>query len=352
MEQIPSEIPNTDWLLKNNEDEGSSVDELEPEKFKIAGFWRRILAVLIDITILALPFFIFGFAFRDLAFSLGPWGRLLGYTALLLYWGFFNSRLGKGQTFGKKITRIAVVDKAGNYLPVRVAMLRALILVSIGLLNGWAVTFMTNPIISIIVTTIVFGGGLALIYGLVFNRRTRQGIHDLVVSSYVTKTPLLSGAIAPPTPRIHITISYGLVGLGLVLALTGDLLLRNPSVFSILEPDEWEEIQQLQTILLSSDEFFSVGVQRTNRQLVGNPGVIKDLNIQVWVKQPCVRNQDDCLELSKRIAKIAFEEYDEIEQLSGMRVSVINAFDLGLARGDLTFQNAWSIEDWNEQLEQ
>jgi hypothetical protein len=52
-----------------------------------------------------------------------------------------------------------------------------------------------------------------------------------------------------------------------------------------------------------------------------------------------------------QIARTAFEKYDNIENLSGMRIAIVNRFDFGLASGNLTQSTALSIEDWQKELE-
>ncbi len=61
----------------------------------------------------------------------------------------------------------------------------------------------------------------------------------------------------------------------------------------------------------------------------------------------------DCAKLTlvEQVARTAFEKYDNIENLSGMRIAVVNRFDFGLASGNLTRGAAWSMEDWQRELE-
>jgi uncharacterized RDD family membrane protein YckC len=345
IEQSSIESPNTDL-------EFTSTDHKDDGFFEISGFWRRIFAFIIDLLILSVPLIILGFIFRDIAFSLGPWGRFVGYGIFFVYLTYFNSGLGGGQTIGKRIMKIAVVDSDGGYLPVSKAMLRALVLVLIGILNGWVLPILENPIVVIFSYTIIFGGGLALIYGLIFNRKTRQGIHDLIVSSYVVNTPTKPGVVVPAIPRIHKRITYGLVVLGLVLGLAGFFLQGriNPT-FGIIESEAWEEIDNLHTILSEDDQFYTVNVHRSIILETGTSKEWKDLDIEVWVKKSCSRDQEYCDALLDQIAHTAFEKYDGINNLTGMRITLVNRFDLGLANGNLSRSAALTIENWRRQLE-
>ncbi len=331
------------------QDDEKTIKELS--QTSIAGFWRRLFAFIIDGFIVAIPLIILGYVFRDIAFSLGPWGRIFGYALIILYWGYFNSEKRSGQTFGKQVTKIAVVDSNNRYFGMGRSFLRAFILGLIFMLNGWALPFLQNPVIAILLAIIVFGGTLALVYGLVFNRTTRQGIHDLLVGSYVINAPPHLEAATPRIPRTHQRITFGLLGLGLLMGIAGLLVQRSQPTLGILETGEWEEIQELQSSLMEDGEFFSVSVNRVNRSRVGSSTVLKDLNIEVWAKTPCSRNPGYCNDLVEQVARTAFEKYDNIENLSGMRIAVVNRFDFGLASGNLTRGAAWSMEDWQRELE-
>jgi uncharacterized RDD family membrane protein YckC len=86
------------------------------EPTPIAGFWRRLDAFAVDCLVLAVPAMFLGLALFDLAESLGGAGRLIGVIAALLYFGLMNSRLGRGQTLGKRLLGLRVVDRSGGLL--------------------------------------------------------------------------------------------------------------------------------------------------------------------------------------------------------------------------------------------
>ncbi len=324
--------------------------EAEVRRFVIAGFWRRLFAFLLDIAILAVPLYLLGIGSGDQAFSMGPWGRFIGYGIVLLYWGCLNSRLNKGQTVGKKVLKIAVVDKRGDYLSVGKAMLRALVLVLVGLLNNWAIPFSQNPIYAFISSAIVGGGSLAVLYGLIFNRKTHQGIHDLLTGSYVVKVIPEPGTVAPEIPLIHIRLSYAMLVLGLISAIVNSLLEVNRPTFGIIEPGEQKQIQEIQSALLQSGEFYGVSVTRTNTRIFGSPTVSKALTITLWVKKPCSLDMPYCEGVLMRSAQLAFDRFDQIDNLTNMNISLYNAFDFGLATGSRTWGNNSSIADWRKNL--
>jgi uncharacterized RDD family membrane protein YckC len=156
----------------------------------ISGFWNRILAFLIDGVILSFAGLILGKAAFDFLVRLGGWGCLIGFCISLFYFGLLNSYLGKGQTIGKRIVEIKVIDRYGKEISVGRSFVRYAILGAPFFFNqavipqSAALTPMGYPLCFIIV-----GIGGAIIYLYIFNRKTRQSLHDLAVGTFVVKAP-------------------------------------------------------------------------------------------------------------------------------------------------------------------
>lgn len=112
-----------------------SFEEIIPPTMQIAGFWRRILALLLDSLLINGVGFGLGYLFFDQFVAMGDWGRLIGLAIFLAYFGTLNSAYGKGQTLGKRATKICVVNKNGEHISIKTSMLRALILGLPGILN-------------------------------------------------------------------------------------------------------------------------------------------------------------------------------------------------------------------------
>jgi uncharacterized RDD family membrane protein YckC len=68
----------------------------------IAGFWRRLLAFLVDAAVLGLIGYLLGTLFYSPFAALGEWGRLVGFLVALLYFTLFNSEVGRGHTLGQR----------------------------------------------------------------------------------------------------------------------------------------------------------------------------------------------------------------------------------------------------------
>lgn len=340
---------NIDQSLQTKE---QVTEQLDATVFSIAGFWRRFIAFTVDGIIVSVPLLIIASVFKDWGYALGPYGRLVGYSLITIYWTVYHSKRHNGQTPGKKLLKIAVVDENGKLLSLRQSFFRAAILAVISLFNGWAVPILENPVVAFFATIVVFGGGISLFYGLVFNRTTRQGIHDLIMRTYVVRQSSSPVDAAPPKlPKIHQSITYGIIGLSVLIAIVG-LVFQ----FTTFNNDSGQnsgnvsanldEMRQLQSILVQQDDVLTAGVTEVTRTSFSTGSTLHDLNIEVWVKPSCEKNRSYCDELLKEIAEIALSEYAGISALDGMKISIVNRVDFGVATSNRVQGSELRIEDW------
>lgn len=142
--------------------------EITNNKPYIAGFWRRLTAFIVYILIA-------GFFCYIIASLLGSWVykapiimSLIGYLLVTIYFGIFNSKINKGQNFGKMLMSIQVVDQNQQYMNLPASLLRAAILYAPFCLMSWVVS--PYPLLTLI-SSIVLGSLLcAQIYLFLFNK--------------------------------------------------------------------------------------------------------------------------------------------------------------------------------------
>src|SRR6185312_5466709 len=155
---------------------------------RLAGFWPRVGAFLIDAILLGGIGQLLGLLFYDQLCALGPWGRPLGFLIALAYLVPLTSALGGGRTLGKRALQLQVVDRRGRPLSAGRAALRESVLILPSFLNHALVPAGFNTAaVGTAMSIGIFVVGPTLIYLLVFNRRTRQGLHDLLAGSYVVE---------------------------------------------------------------------------------------------------------------------------------------------------------------------
>lgn len=349
-----SETPHEESETTNLKEATAVENPTAPNEVLIAGFWRRMTAVFMDIVTLAIPLMILGRIFLNTSFALGPWGRFIGCGLFIWYTGYYNSEKRGGQTLGKLLLGIKVVDEQGAPLSLRRSVGRAFLLAPLFLLSGLNQFILSHPIITFFGMVIVWGESASLLYSLAFNRTTRQGVHDLWAGSYVVQTAVHSPVVMPAFPVVHRAFTYQLLGIGLLCGLLSIASQKGLVYFGILEQGEMQNMVQLQTILMADHEFFSVGVQRTNTiQLTGrsNHSPIQLLSITIWAKTSCQSKPDYCTALIDLVAQTTLTNYPSLDGLSGVSVTILNQFDFAFANGNYYQTETRSIEDWREILQ-
>lgn len=175
-----------------------------------APFWRRIAALLVDVVALGVAFWIAGiFASRWFA-ALGPWGRLAGGAVGVAYFGFCGSSLAGGQTLGKRLARIAVRRRQGGNVPLGLSLVRATLLMLPATANKLALGS-SSWVVPTIATIVLFGLAPAMLYLFVFNRPTRQSVHDLAVASIVVREDQAPENVQGTLWRPHLAIIAALL---------------------------------------------------------------------------------------------------------------------------------------------
>ena len=304
----------------------------------IAGFWRRLLAWLIDTLILGLIGQLIGLIFSSFFFTIGLYGRFIGLALVIPYFGIMNSKIGGGQTLGKRVMKIAVRNKHNEPIELWRSLIRILLLAIPMWLNGWALPIFQNSIAAWFVSLLVFGLGGAFLYTMVFNRKARQGIHDLLLGTYVVHLPGKPVESAPVTSRTHWFVTgiwVGLVAIGtLVLTFVSPTLISKMPI---------QPLQGLYSSLQRDPRFFTVGLSDRTSYVSGGTSS-RSLIITVWYKGKVA--QDDVEEVINSIAKTVLDNQINLSDFDEMRINVTSAFDIGIATQQLNYWRADSIENW------
>ena len=287
----------------------------------IAGFWSRIAAFLVDGLILALIGHGLGLVLFDLFVRLGPWGRGLGLLVALVYFVPQES-VRSGQSLGKRLLRIRVVDAQGRSLGTVRGAGRFAVFGVPYFLNGAALPMDVLMFAGgVPFALLVVGGLLALAYLLAFNRRTRQSLHDLAVGSFVVR----AGPRDAPAParvwRGHLVVA------GALALLAGAAPLAYPWLMSI---PPFATLRALDERLAAQPELRSVGVSTASTRVYGvhsDSRPIQELRIDATIARPPV----DDVALSTRLAGIALASWPDAKLQDHIAVRLAYGFDIGIA---------------------
>lgn len=172
-----------------------------------AGSWPRLGALFLDSLLLGAIGAAAGALFGEDFSRLGAGGRLLGFFVAAAYFGTLNSRITGGQTPGKRLLGIKVVDKDGAPLSIPKSVVRFLPLGAAWILNNAPLGDMglAPPWIYRIHVSVI-GVGLSVAYLFTFNRTTRQVLHDIAAGSYVVPAASTGPVEAAELPRVHLWV--------------------------------------------------------------------------------------------------------------------------------------------------
>ena len=199
--------------ISNTNEKTPECESEEIEAKKVVVFWKRWLAYFIDATfILGGITSMFATLSPDKILPLGKYSMLIGLGLTLVYFGIMNSRICKGQTLGKALLGIKVVDKSGNYLSVTQSMIRTILLIiclSLPYLFMTLASYQDFSSTEFKIFFIVSFCGVLFDLLFLFNNKTRQTLHDFATGSFVindnyngkltdtsaTKTPIVLSVI-------------------------------------------------------------------------------------------------------------------------------------------------------------
>ena len=288
---------------------------------EIAGFWRRLGAFVIDVIVLGIAGMILGSLLFDTFARMGAYARLIGFAVALAYFGVMNSRIGGGQTLGKRWLGVRVVDAHDQLLSLPRALLRYTVLGIPFFANGLPVDpqMAMATTLGYLLALVVFGGILVIAYLYVFNRRTRQSLHDLVVGSYVER---FEGAARPvPFPvmwRGHLAVA----------ALFAAAALGAPIVANhFAQTEGFADLMPLYRTLSSQPHVMAAQVVRGWTSMNGS--TTHSLQSSLQLDAPLI---DDAA-MARHIAQQMARADSRIAQENAVVVRLVFGYDMGIASG-------------------
>lgn len=287
----------------------------------ISSFWRRIGALFIDTLLLGIFGYVIGLALESTFVQLGGWGRLVGFTIALVYFGIMNSSITGGQTLGKKALKIRVVDSSNAPIGIGKSALRYVILATPFSLNG--AQFSNEAMLSYLIyplSLIIFGGLFSILYLYIFNRITRQSLHDLAVGTFVVNAGVEMQEIGKVW-NVHIVIVALLfVVAAIVPAFTTQLAQSEP----------FKEMLSVQSALLNEPNVTYATISTNTTTFSSTKEGTKTttyVNSQVFLAS---NNVSDA-KLARQLASIVVANYPEAINKDTIQIIFTYGYDIGIA---------------------
>jgi uncharacterized RDD family membrane protein YckC len=306
-----------------------------PPERALASFWRRLGAFVIDSIIVGLAAFVLGIPFFDSLSKLGPYGRLVGIILAFPYYAILNSKIGDGQTLGKRILDIQVVNESGQTISFTTSSLRYLVLAVPYFLSDAPLPATRTPwTVSVCLQALGIVSS-ATLYLLIFNRRTRQGIHDLAVGTFVAQADL----IAPPSRKSFWKPHLLVFALLVVVAYTGGWIVENKIMGWAPFPQMLEDVRLLEQI---------EGVQSAQAlDQRSHSGEQTDFKRSLIITVHWVGESANRTAFANQVAKTILAHDSTVLNYDSLRVVVVRSYDIGIAKSHVKYYFEHSPSEWN-----
>ncbi len=312
-----------------------------------SGLWRRAGAFIIDAIVLVAFATLLGFFFFYQFAALGPYGKLVGFCIAAVYFTFFNSSIGGGQTLGKRVLKIKVINKNGILLNPIISFLRFCIL-GVPILLGDLLFLNYNaytPIGIFFKPILMIALPIVSIYLVIFNLRTQQTLHDLIAGSYVVHRNITQINERKYIWGGHLGVSLLILGVFLVLSLNNLHFLKTSQVQEELTvkskieklTQSWKVSVLRGTIQRGSDQKNYYSAKFTI------PAFDKD-----EVKTGFAKKGKDVM--LAEVAHVILKNIPEAEQADFMSISVVYGFEIGISRMWVGSRQTYTLAEWKHRI--
>lgn len=313
-------------------------------QYSIARFWNRIAAFLIDFILLSITGLTLGLFFHDYFALLGRNGIFIGLLISLIYFSVGNSVKMKGQTLGKYLSNIKVVDSNDNLLSVGKSFLRSSILIFPYFLTNYPIPGISeDSLIGIIKNLLFFTVLFGVVFFYLFNKPDRQSLHDIILKTYVVKNHKETEEIERGTINPGLFYIYYAASLVIIIGMSYFAFNLKNHFFSDLIP--------LQKKLFQIEEVTNAYVKyNTNIQYEANTKhETQGLICTLEVKQYSLPDKSALGIQNKLIGKavrLALLNYPKAKELDYITIQISRGYNIGIASSYNTQSINKSPKEW------
>jgi uncharacterized RDD family membrane protein YckC len=306
---------------------------------RIGVLWRRFLAAVIDFIILGIIGHLVAWPFFDTLVALGPAAKLVGFFIALLYFAVPESSIGNGASLGKRLLLLQVVHADGSTLTIEDSLIRYGIFAAPLFLSGLALPLprFPLPLFFFLLALISSVGGLTQ-YLIVFNRNTRQGLHDLSVKCFVAEADKAGPVATKPIWKSHWQIAAAfLIVLNLGGSVLGIELLRWPPYLQLM--DNARLVEQVDGVQSASPTKI---LQHT-----ANTGT-SSTNLAVVIRCTCQQDAEETV--ADEAAKALIKGDRDFQNYASVIIYVVRGYDIGIASSLPSQRYSDSPTQWTQRL--
>lgn len=307
--------------------------KITPKNF-YATFLQRVIAFGIDYFLLTLCTWVL-IAFKsNLFYQQGEALWWIGYTTAGVYFTWGYSSFGQGQTIGKKIMKISLINYKGGYLDITSSILRYFVISLILFYPQILATFFEassyNLIFQIFCFIVILGIFLGLTLFSALGSKKRA-LHDYISGSYVAKNNLLAVLEGKEIKNLTSEKSNNKLAWFLFSAtmLIFCMIFATTVRFAGIDKIPYNEFYTVKLVLEQDMDFKNI--QIVPDFYVKDGGIKKNLFIGAFIEKKDFDDNKKIKELKDKIKDICYRNIKSIHDYKKITIYFRTGIDLGLA---------------------
>lgn len=313
------------------------IDENYDVKF--ASRKKRLFGFIIDIFIIGLFGYLSGLIFEGFYIQIGNYGKIVGFLITWLYFSIFDSKIFNGQSIGKKICKIKVVNKTNDTLTIKESSLRSLIYSLTVLLNGASFKNMKYFPVIILIGIILFSIYVLEVYLFIFNKPSKQTLHDLLSKSYVVNIESDKVIDIPQNIKV-IRFAFFIPLIIAILTISINVLMKNTFSYKMLPL-----IDNIQNQLPLRNTTINNGMTKS----IGPT----DNSEFKYIYLTCIKlNQNDFSdELAVKVAEIVINSQLSVRDGESLIIQINSGYDIGISNKYKNIKYNKPVIDWQKDID-
>lgn len=304
---------------------------------RFAGFWRRVVALAADGLVLGAMGYPLGLLLGERYAPVGTPARLLGLLVIVPYLGILGSHVGRGQTLGKRLVGLRIVDASGQPLSLARSFARAALLALPWVFNGIRFGSMGPVALATlgVAGILAFGVGGAIVGTFLLNRPTRQALHDLLVGSFVV--PIDATGLPVPGRSTRRPLVASAVWVGLVAVATTAMVLLGPELAA----------GRIPPVLMARLAAIPGARSMEVKHLATSGSSSRIIVAVLWFQGPPAEMKG----AAREVAAAMLQHLPDAATAPRLVVTVIRGWDVGVANMTSAETFARTPEQWRAELE-
>ena len=293
----------------------------------VVGFWRRFFADFLDAIFLAIPGYGIGYLFRYTFSAMGLHAIWLGLVCSFLYYGLQHTRLGGGQTPGKRLLGIQVLRRDGLYLGFGKSFLRYLV-VSFIFYNGLYGSLInhlpqsTMMAVGSVYFLVIIWAFFACFLMIPFHP-LKRGLHDIAADSVV----IYKGCYdSDALDRLEDSAK---VKRALVILSVGSCIFAGACIWGLLKftsghSGDMAKLAEIQT---------SLGAEYNVPQVRANNfnGKAESLAVVIYVPLATFENKTEKERIRQEVFNKVNTRFNDLDRFGKLRIVISSGYSIGIA---------------------